>query len=133
MGRRAKRMDEQAERLLVGRHLELSSRHAAKARGDGSNKIRSLSTFQRYRHALGQAGKWAWKAYGIRRLDHLTAEMGKAYLAYRRGAGIGQKQLDNDRNAMQFMTGKLDRVKACLLYTSPSPRDQRGSRMPSSA
>ena len=25
------------------------------------------------------------------------------------------------------------RVKLCLLYTSPSPRDQRGSRMPSSA
>ena len=24
-------------------------------------------------------------------------------------------------------------VKPCLLYTSPSPRDQRGSRMPSSA
>ena len=31
---------------------------------------------------------------------------------------------------------KKDRViyiYACLLYTSPSPRDQRGSRMPSSA
>ena len=25
------------------------------------------------------------------------------------------------------------RPEACLLYTSPSPRDQRGSRMPSSA
>ena len=24
-------------------------------------------------------------------------------------------------------------LKVCLLYTSPSPRDQRGSRMPSSA
>ena len=24
-------------------------------------------------------------------------------------------------------------VEPCLLYTSPSPRDQRGSRMPSSA
>ena len=24
-------------------------------------------------------------------------------------------------------------ASACLLYTSPSPRDQRGSRMPSSA
>ena len=24
-------------------------------------------------------------------------------------------------------------IHACLLYTSPSPRDQRGSRMPSSA
>ena len=27
----------------------------------------------------------------------------------------------------------LARAKRCLLYTSPSPRDQRGSRMPSSA
>ena len=26
-----------------------------------------------------------------------------------------------------------DLAKYCLLYTSPSPRDQRGSRMPSSA
>ena len=28
---------------------------------------------------------------------------------------------------------KLNRLEDCLLYTSPSPRDQRGSRMPSSA
>ena len=27
----------------------------------------------------------------------------------------------------------LDVIDCCLLYTSPSPRDQRGSRMPSSA
>ena len=27
----------------------------------------------------------------------------------------------------------IQQVKYCLLYTSPSPRDQRGSRMPSSA
>ena len=27
----------------------------------------------------------------------------------------------------------LDWTRTCLLYTSPSPRDQRGSRMPSSA
>ena len=27
----------------------------------------------------------------------------------------------------------LQYVCVCLLYTSPSPRDQRGSRMPSSA
>ena len=29
--------------------------------------------------------------------------------------------------------GSTDKVSYCLLYTSPSPRDQRGSRMPSSA
>ena len=28
---------------------------------------------------------------------------------------------------------KRDKSRDCLLYTSPSPRDQRGSRMPSSA
>ena len=27
----------------------------------------------------------------------------------------------------------IEKFKFCLLYTSPSPRDQRGSRMPSSA
>ena len=28
---------------------------------------------------------------------------------------------------------KIDRIEICLLYTSPSPRDMTGSRMPSSA
>ena len=34
-----------------------------------------------------------------------------------------------------FVAGKdiVDLSSCCLLYTSPSPRDQRGSRMPSSA
>ena len=27
----------------------------------------------------------------------------------------------------------IDRIESCLLYTSPSPRDKRQSRMPSSA
>ena len=32
-----------------------------------------------------------------------------------------------------FFDGPKTGVYTCLLYTSPSPRDQRGSRMPSSA
>ena len=45
-------------------------------------------------------------------------------------------------NFLRFRTGhfrsekkiqKWVRLSRCLLYTSPSPRDQRGSRMPSSA
>ena len=31
------------------------------------------------------------------------------------------------------LTNVHDMTQPCLLYTSPSPRDQRGSRMPSSA
>ena len=34
---------------------------------------------------------------------------------------------------MQSENPHLNEAQACLLYTSPSPRDQRGSRMPSSA
>ena len=33
----------------------------------------------------------------------------------------------------KLLATHLARLNDCLLYTSPSPRDQRGSRMPSSA
>ena len=36
-------------------------------------------------------------------------------------------------SSLVFQSSDALRFKPCLLYTSPSPRDQRGSRMPSSA
>ena len=33
----------------------------------------------------------------------------------------------------ELMTMRLETLRTCLLYTSPSPRDKRQSRMPSSA
>ena len=46
-------------------------------------------------------------------------------------------EITNKKNP-SFPYWKYDRIEGtlddtCLLYTSPSPRDQRGSRMPSSA
>ena len=43
--------------------------------------------------------------------------------------------LDDRLSPSQFdsLQALLRENKDCLLYTSPSPRDQRGSRMPSSA
>ena len=41
---------------------------------------------------------------------------------------IGGVMIMGDRG-----TGKSTTIRACLLYTSPSPRDKRQSRMPSSA
>ena len=46
------------------------------------------------------------------------------------GNTIGAVKLQQGSGGV-LMTVELD--KDCLLYTSPSPRDQRGSRMPSSA
>ncbi|GAB5801631.1 hypothetical protein JMUB7527_28560 [Staphylococcus aureus] len=41
------------------------------------------------------------------------------------------KQLENLRR--EFVANVSHELKTCLLYTSPSPRDMRRSRMPSSA
>ena len=49
--------------------------------------------------------------------------------------------VDERQKALVLQFGQIKAVKEnpglafkiCLLYTSPSPRDQRGSRMPSSA
>ena len=46
-------------------------------------------------------------------------------------AHIDNKKGTNDKLVEDDSDGA--RVFCCLLYTSPSPRDQRGSRMPSSA
>ena len=49
-------------------------------------------------------------------------------------AGFASNQADPDDGVPTFLRQTAaDKVTACLLYTSPSPRDQRGSRMPSSA
>ena len=47
-----------------------------------------------------------------------------------RGIGRGIAVGLGEKGATVYITG---RSKGCLLYTSPSPRDKRQSRMPSSA
>ena len=44
-----------------------------------------------------------------------------------------QSALDQASKSKAGHVTVLDAINNCLLYTSPSPRDQRGSRMPSSA
>ena len=46
---------------------------------------------------------------------------------------IQERDLLMEQNLRLEIIGRRDRIPDCLLYTSPSPRDQRGSRMPSSA
>ena len=54
--------------------------------------------------------------------------VGLFFARWMKSALSRQREYLADASAVQFT-----RDPACLLYTSPSPRDQRGSRMPSSA
>ena len=54
---------------------------------------------------------------------HISGKMRKNYIRILRG----------DRVTVELTPYDLTKGRICLLYTSPSPRDQRGSRMPSSA
>ena len=70
---------------------------------------------------------------------------GRAGMEEYRDNGRGKVQTSYDRLSDEallrqlragdaaIMDYVLDKYKPCLLYTSPSPRDKRQSRMPSSA
>ena len=74
-----------------------------------------------------------WRPY---MLDPAVPEEGTPYSAY-----MKQKFGNGPSNRFKAMRESLEAqgptlgidFKFCLLYTSPSPRDQRGARMPSSA
>ena len=55
------------------------------------------------------------------------------------GLGAGWAQAEMEQAGLEYPSPRdragafIEAIQICLLYTSPSPRDQRGSRMPSSA
>ena len=88
---------------LIKRHPELNLDHIHLP---GSSWAQSLLRRMKFVRRLGTTGK-------VPISEDLRKELELSYLY-----GI---------------VSKIERNNICLLYTSPSPRDQRGSRMPSSA
>ena len=82
------------------------------------------------------------------KLNELSPAVGSTKEAYRKGRGAGsgngktagrghkgQKARSGGGTRIGFEGGQMPLARRipCLLYTSPSPRDMRRSRMPSSA
>ena len=63
----------------------------------------------------------------------LLAKNGTSVIAMDMVPRISRAQKMDALSSMANIAGYRAVIEACLLYTSPSPRDQRGSRMPSSA
>ena len=72
-------------------------------------------------------------------LSARVAEQSGANALYMTGYGVSASLLGKPDAGLVSYREMVDRVRAicevttCLLYTSPSPRDKRQSRMPSSA
>ena len=70
----------------------------------------------------------------LRMLDYQVLTGEKNLVEEKKDLEEQLKKLDEIKIALAALDNDIKtRVDSCLLYTSPSPRDQRGSRMPSSA
>ena len=84
--------------------------------------------------ALGRVGE----DVGVNRVRNVGLPVGdRAFLGGERLKDAAQPREHGETAVLELLDLELFEVtrlgEACLLYTSPSPRDQRGSRMPSSA
>ena len=112
---KGKAMAIQAKKLLEqyrarrSRHEEKKTQNIRGSRSTGL--IHSDRTFDHYCASVTMAGDWLRDEYGLRHLSEITPAMGQEFLDMR-AAVVGQRQLDNDRIALEFVTGKgsLERV-----------------------
>ena len=109
-------MDVQARKLLEqyrakrSRHEEKKAQNVRGSRSTGL--IHSTRTFDHYCASVTAAGEWFREENGLRHLSEITPAMGQEYLEMRAGE-VGQRQLDNDRIALEFVVGKgvLERIE----------------------
>ena len=108
-------------------HQVVTAQLAARRSGTQSTKTRA---------EVRGGGAKPWRQKGTGRARH-----GSIRSPQWRGGGValGPKPRDYSQRTPKKMvrlavrSALSDRASSCLLYTSPSPRDKRQSRMPSSA
>ena len=123
-------VDEQTGRIMDGRRYSDGLHQAIEAKEnvkieDATQTFATVTLqnyFRMYRKLSGMTGTAVTEAgelWEIYKLDVVEIPTNRPIARH-------------DRDDLVYKT-KREKYNACLLYTSPSPRDQRGSRMPSSA
>ena len=119
------------ESILLGRELKLP---AAVSENQAIDKLRGLADVNQVKRSMVGMGYYGTHVPNVI-LRNVLENPGwyTAYTPYQ--AEIAQGRLESLLTFQQMvmdLTG-MEIANACLLYTSPSPRDKRQSRMPSSA
>ena len=96
---------------------------------DQSAKLLSIQGERSSQSFHQELGKIMWEHCGISRSKE-SLEEGLEKIPKLRDEFWSNLRVAGDSN---HFNQALEHAGSCLLYTSPSPRDQRGSRMPSSA
>ena len=93
---------------------------------------------------VGEKALWAART-ALQSEEETLAAITKQLALAQSELRAAESRTSDARNALRLTSARRDSAvdearrlstelaNACLLYTSPSPRDQRGSRMPSSA
>ena len=93
----------------------------------------SLAHFVLETSALALVGRsWSTLFFDVEEVFDFTAKK-RRWLAARANKVDYRRRVSNNVPSVVVEMCTYEQVARCLLYTSPSPRDQRGSRMPSSA
>ena len=86
----------------------------------------------RVREAGGRVLSEPFDVFDAGRMGVFADPEGAVFCVWQPGSHRGSAAV-NEHGAVNFNNLHTDDVQACLLYTSPSPRDRTRSRMPSSA
>jgi len=116
-------------KAILNKYLDLTSRHEVKKQqslkgSQSTGKIHSIRTFDKYYESLKKAGEWIQNHHPLHYLDQVTIEQATQYLVMRRIIGISQKQLDSDRNALQFVI-KEQKIERVMSLVKPSKSSKR--------
>ena len=120
--------DNGVTRAIASGQLKPYDPNRATRRTESSSSL--LSQTPKSSAQTGDASVAEIKAQKTRARENQKSEY-KKYIVAAKAAEAKEDYAGVRRNIRQAR--KLTKDPRCLLYTSPSPRDQRGSRMPSSA